>query len=327
MTSRPHRFLQYLQEVSTLERWHEVAALEGDAAGGRRPLGTVEVVAPGRTLREIQRGIRLVLKWVVRLLYVSPLLLVVRSVLRRVVDQAAADMTTVGFVVVVVCFFALLNLYIVWSVIVHLRSAGRFTVRTPFGDAGEDRTGLFQPQPRGEQAGNIRVRGVVAHVEPAVHGADDVIRDLWVIGERSPWRLIEATDFAVLVEGERPVVVQLASAPLLIGAPTPTTVGAGVGRMSQGLNAVFDLGPALEGARAEARALWLALAAGDEVELVGTTRGAVADVGRFELGGKVCSLQRESARRVGAAPYRGTTSEPGTLVVSAPETPLWIRRV
>lgn len=325
MTSRPHRFLQYFKELSAGERWHEVAALEGNAAGGRRPLGTVEVVAPGRTLREVRQGIRLVMKWIVRLLYLSPLLFLVRYVLCRVADPAAADLTTVGFVSLVVCFFALLNLYIVWSVIVHLRSAGRFTVRTPFGDAGEDRTGVFQR--RGPSSGTVRVRGVVAHIEPAVHGADDVIRDLWVTGEHSPWRLTEAADFAVLVEGERPVVVQIASAPLLIAAPTPTTVRDGVARMSPGLNAVFDMAPALEGRRAEARAQWLALAAGDEVELEGTAHGAVADVGRFELGQKTCALQRESTKRIAAAPYRRSTAEPGTLVVSTPETPLWIRRV
>lgn len=326
MTSRPHRFLQYLQELTASERWHEVAALEGDAAGGRRPLGTVEVVAPGRTLREIQRGFRAVMKWLVRLLYLSPLLLLARFVVRRAVDTAAADLVTVGFVVLVVCFFAMLNVYIVWSVIVHLRSAGRLTVRTPFGDAGEDRSGLFGPQP-GVSAGNLRVRGLVAAVEPEIHGTDEVIRDLWVTGERSPWRLTEATDFAVLVEGQRPVVVQLASAPLLIGAPARTTVREGVARMSPGLNAVFDMEPALAAPRGDARAQWLALAAGDEVELVGTTRGAVPDVGRFELGQKVCSLQRESAKRTAAAPYRGSAAEPGVLVVSAPETPLWIRRV
>jgi hypothetical protein len=329
MTSRPHRFLQYLQELSTSGRWHEVAALEGNAAGGRRAVGTVEVVAPGRSLREIQRGIRLVLKWSVRALYLSPLLILARSVLRRAVDTAAGDMATVVFVVLVVGFFVLLNLYIVWSVIVHFRSTGRLAVRPPFGDAGEDRTGRFPHGAAGASnaggPGAIRVRGVVAHVEPPVHGSVDVVRDLWVIEGRAPWRLTEAADFAVLVEGERPVVVQLATAPVLIGVPARVAVVDGVERMSPGLNAVFDMAPALEVPRAGSEGQWLALAAGDEVELVGTVHGALADVGRFELGEKVCSLQREG--RTAAAPYRGAAGEPGTLVVATPETPVWIRRL
>ena len=329
MISRPHRFLQYLQELSRNERWHEVAALAGQSAGARHAVHTVEVDAPGRIVSELKSGIRLVLKSMVRALYLSPLLIIVRLLLGAS-NQYAGDMVVVGFVLLVVFFFLLLNVYIVWGVVEHFWSGskGRLGVRLPFSASGEDLTGVFsRGSPRMETGGRkvVRARGTLARVDALLPDSGLVLREFWAPDSVSPWRLTESMDFAVLVEDDRPVIVQLRSAPIVVSEPQKETVAWAVHRLSAGLNSIFDMGPATQGKRATEPAQWLTLAEGDEVELIGLAQGVIDNVGHFMLGGRSCSLNRERDQSQG--PYRGAAGgDPGTLVVCTPETPVWIQK-
>lgn len=330
MTSRPHRFLQYLQELSRNERWHEVAALEGQSAGARHAIHTVTVDSPGRVIREVKLGIRLVLKWLVRALYLSPLLVILRFLIGAW-DRYSGDMVVVGFVLLVVFFFLLLNVYIVWSVVEHFKSKskGRLGVHLPFGASGEDLTGVFSKSSSSIEARGrkpVHVRGTLRRVDALLPESGLVLREFWATDSVSPWRLTESVDFAVLVEGERPVIVQLRSAPLVVGEPRKETVAWAVHRLSAGLNAIFDMGTATKGKRAAEPVHWLTLAEGDEVELIGFSHGVIDNIGHFRLGHRSCSLNIDRDQSQG--PYRGAAGgDPGTLVVSTPETPVWIKRV
>lgn len=328
MTARPHRFLQYLQELSRNERWHEVAALAGQSAGARHAIHTVDVDSTGRAVRGIKFGIRLVLKWLVRALYLSPLLVIVRFVVGAS-NQYAGDMVVVGFVLLVVFFFLLLNVYIVWCVVEHFSSKGRLGVHLPFSASGQDLTGVFsRGSPSIESGGRkvVRVSGTLKRVDALLPESGLVLREFWATDSAAPWRLTEAVDFAVIVEDERPVIVQLRSAPIVVGAPRKETVAWAIHRLSAGLNSIFDMGPATQGKRATELAQWLTLAEGDEVELIGFSQGVIDNVGHFMLDGRSCSLRLDQEQAQG--PYRGAAAgDPGTFVVSTPEAPVWMKRL
>ncbi len=326
MNARPHRFLQYLQIITKNDLWHEVPAIDGGAAGKRRSCHTVAVEAPGRVLREIKSGIRIVIKWVTRALYISPLLIVIKLIL-GLFDQTLGDMMVVFFVLLVVCFFTLLNLYILWSVIVHVGSKGGPLVTLPFTSTGGDRREIFTRASELKVPGRdlVTLRGVVTPIDDFPIGSELVLRDLWATEGDAPWRLSEVMDFAVVAKGERPVIIRFNTAPIVIATPRKVTTCTGVDQMSAAANTVFDMAPALKGDRLSESALWLELSAGDEVEVMGYLHEEIPNVQRFELGGRLCSL--ESNRQQGHAPYRGVAGESGSMVLARPETPVWIQRV
>ena len=327
MTARPHRFLQYLQEFNKKERWHEISALGGRSAGARHTINAVAVDSPGRVLRDVKAGIRVVLKWLVRGLYLSPILIAVRFVLDAA-NPSSGDMLVVAFVLLVVSFFLIINLYIIWSVVVHFRSKGKLHVQLPFGEAGEDRTGLFAKELGEDGAMNraVKLRGVVKRVDELLPDSGLVIRDLWAAESAAPWRLVEATDFAVVANDERPMIVQLGSAPIVVASPRKETVGWAIHQLSPGVGSIFDMGPATEGERASEPVQWLTVAEGDTVEVIGFEHGTIDDVEHFMLDGRSCAVLLGEEQTHG--PYRGAaTGKPGTLVISSPETPVWIRKV
>lgn len=300
--------------------------MAGKWAGSARPIPSISCSAPGKAVRDIKAGIGAVLKWFARLLYLSPLFIGIRCAVAAATDVPTGDAVTVAYVCLVVAFFTLLNLYIVWAVIAHFRGRGRLELDVPFSDAGEDQTGIFASdvQPRGGSE-IVRYRGIVRSIGEHLPGGNDLVTDLWVVDGENPWRMTEAMEFAIVTDDDRPIVIQLETAPIMIAPVETETVTSAVARMSPGITSVFDMGPALEGERGAERAKFLKLSEGQEVEIVGTLSGGIPNVSRFELGSRVCTLNVGGQQQYD--PYRGTSGGEGIIVAATPQNPLFIRRI
>jgi hypothetical protein len=326
MRARPHRFLQYLKRQGATTQWCEIPAIAGGFAGSARASTSIRFHAPGRATREIKAGIAWVLKWLARLLYLSPLFIALRCGVASAMDRPSGDAVTVAYVCLVVAFFVLLNVYIVWSVVAHFRGRGSFELELPFSESGADQTGLFEQGAAPSSPGEIiRARGVVQNIGAFLPGGTDLLRDAWAVESENPWRIVEALDFAVVTDDERPLIVKLGSAPNVVAPPVKEMVHSALSRLSSGINSIFDMGPALSDGRGEAPAYSLSLTEGQEVEIIGTVSGGVPNVSRFELGSRVCTLDVGGHQRLD--PYRGASGGEGVILEATPDTPIWIRRL
>lgn len=318
MAGRAHRFIQYLGEGDS-PSWAEMSALDGHSVDGHsRILPWVRCERPGRFVHGVKRGIRLVIKQFARAIYISPALVLIKLIFDHV-PGVEGDWITVGFVLFVCAFFALLNLYVVWSVVEHFSSRGKWNVVAPFrSDTPED----FGRGVVGDEV--VRRQGFVARLDDPLPGSTQVIRDLWTFEGEATWRMTEAVDLAVVTEGERPLILRFNTAPMLLASPETETVGSALQRMSPGLGAVFDISSAIAGDRSQTPASFLTLGEGDEVEVIGLRHGEIPNVNHFDLAGRARSLQSSTK---GFAPYRGVSGEPGTLLIADAKAPIWLRKV
>lgn len=328
------RFLQRLQPQPTgLPRWIEVAAVDGAAPRAGQYLDIVDVQPSGRLVREIRSGIRLVLKQFVKLLYLSPLLIALKLILSQSNDFYG-DLVTVGFVMIVVVFFVVLNLYLLWSVVCHAAARRGVKVVPPFARPHGDLRSLAAETY--SRAGSNREATVepeeIVVLEGTVHPLDDtlprggqLVRDLWALEGSDPWRLTEAVDFVLETDDGEVVVCRLESAPFLIGRPTRLNVVKALGRLSKESTEVFQMGPELAERHKRNLGGWLQIERGDRVELAGAQTSYITNVEQFELDGRMCGFDRAS--KGGQAPYRGSTANPGTLVTSSTDNPLFLKKV
>ncbi len=338
MPSPIHRFYQELRpDPGGRPAWYEHPAHDGGAAHEPRPVSGVRIIPPGQGVFGVKQGIRLVIKQLVRLLYLSPLLVLswlALGLIERYVGIGAVDidrmgsLAIVGFVLLVVAFFLLLNVYIFWSVVCYGVSRRGVAVRPPFLlPRDEFEAALKTPGGRdgrdSPEADLVRIHGVLTPLDEQPSSAGSLVRDLWVLRRKEPWRATEARDFAVVRHDEPPVIVRLGSAPILVDTPRETPIRDALARMSAGID-VFPRLKNLKEQDRRHRGVWLELNPGDQVELTGRVSRSIPNVEQFELNGAARSLNLSGQRA--NAPYRGASGTPGLLVECLPDTPVMIRR-
>ena len=295
MPVQPHRFEQYLEGRGMDAAWWEECSLDGAASKEEpRSYPWVSVRLGGHGIRRVSRALRSPLKWAVRLIFLSPVLILLRAALART-NPLASDAVTVAFVALIVGFFALLCVYIALLATSYALSSRRPSVEPPTDVADADQGGISlgglklpaAALPLADQ--RITIHGRVASIGDTLPGGDGVVvRDRWVTGAAVPRREVEAVDFAVIAEGQPPAVVRLESAPLLVARPD-----------AQGGDNEGEL---------------FTLRTGQEVELVGVPDGEIVDVANFELGGRVRSLVPDEHKP--ATPYRSDAARPATRVLA-----------
>lgn len=326
MPAQPHRFFQYLEGRGYDAAWWEECALDGDApGGGPSPYPWVGVRLGGAGLRRSAMMLRAPLKWGVRAIFLSPLLILLRTSLAHTTPWAS-NLVTVAFVVLVATFFALLCLYIGLLMAAFLLSRRRPTVDPPFSDRSARNEGIAlgplkvpaAALPLADQ--RITVQGRVASLGDHLPRERELVRDQWFTQHGQPRRLIEALDFAVVAEGQKPVVVRLESAPLLVG-PAQETPAQQAPDLQQW--EPFSLPSRSTLPSRENPDTVLTLEEGQQVELMGVPSGEVVDVGSFQLGGQARTLLPEDLRPT--TPYRSDTARPATLVTATPASPVWLK--
>lgn len=319
-----HAFLQR----PTQQGCDEVSFVDGRASALRtRRTELPRVIRRGGPLEAFRNGAGVVLKNGARLVYLSPLLLVVKIVL-SVLDNPAADLVIVVFVGIVCLFFLLLNFYIVVSVIWWLggRNNASFALEAPFRDDGREAKPLLPsgaqenektpvdlgatPMPVGQV---VRARGVVKQLGPNPEGDGTIVRDAWL--RDGSFRLLEAIDFAVVGSGRLPAVVRMTDAPMVVANPTVTplssyTSGASKDTMRLAAQGGLD---AMQASEAECSILMLR--EGDEVEVVGTVVAGIDNVDGFELEGTYASVPLRSAGTFDTGtPFRDRPGGPGVIL-------------
>lgn len=327
MASRIHRFLQHLVTSREHSSWQETPALDGKLADRVHTNHSVRTEQTGKVFRGIRLGIRKVLKWSVRALYLSPLLILAKIIL-KFIDLPASEMMIVVFVLIVVSFFTLLNLYIFWSALIYLLSRKKPMIIAPFTEKGNDAERVFEEGPPAHLKTKFdpySIRGYVTKIDELLPDSNLVCRDMWVFDGDEPWRVTEAVDFAVVGDAERPAIIRVESAPLLIDKPESIPTQRGLDRMSPEFKAIFNVRDLVEAKKGQLSSSCLKLSEGDQVEILGFVEGEIPNIRQFELGNRSCSIDLKSPE--GFSPYRGASGTPGVIIKVTPQRPLWIRKI
>jgi len=319
MAAPVHSFKQYLQGRGLDAAWWEESALDGALEGGGPvPCPWVAVRLGGQGIRRFTGWLRSPLKWGVRGIFLSPLLILLRAAL-AITAPWASEVVTVAFVGLVVVFFSMLIVYVFLLASAYLMSTRRPSIEPPYSAKGAERGGislggLNLPASALPMAdARVTLRGRVTSLGDILPAGDDLlVRDLWLPGSTPPRRLTRAVDFAVVSEGQQPVVVRLESAPLLVTSEEDPSADEELAREAGS-----------DSHDPEARLL--SLRVGQEVEITGVPCDEIVNVSSFELGGRMRALMPEEGRP--AAPYRSDAARPATLVKATSSTPVWVRVV
>jgi hypothetical protein len=167
-----------------------------------------------RVARALKSAIGLLLRALGLALFASPTFAVGRFFAAAFGLPALADLFVVAFVLLVVAFFGVLNLFVLASFMVW--AIRRFTYR-PALVPPHPSAALPSAPPVTERSAlgdRVLARGTVVALQPRAEQGP-VLRDAWSETERRT----EADDFAIRRgRGEAPVVVRLETAPLVLGA-------------------------------------------------------------------------------------------------------------
>jgi hypothetical protein len=326
----PHVHHVFLQRTTT-EGCEERSFLDGRSNDVRaQRVDAPYVVRRRGTLERVRGGVAWLLKNAARLVYVSPALLIVKVIL-KLFDDAMSDLTIVIFVLIVVLFFAVLNLYLFVSILWWLvgRAPQPFSLKPPFDADGREELPLLDlgdltdvgdaPLPAGRL---VRARGAIVRLGPNSAGDGTVVHDLW--DEGLGLRLTECIDFAVVGQGRIPVVLRLSSAPIVIAKPEPIHLDA---YLSQATPETARLVRQEHGEAANkpAPCALLTLREGDEVEVIGGVTGNIDNVDNFELEGTYASVPLHAEQGDGgASPFRDKPGGPGLMIA---EGVILIRKV
>ena len=256
--------------------------------------GTSHAIVERATgLGALFEGVKTLLRIASRAVYVFPALALVKLVWRG----EGSDLITLVFVFVVVAFFSLLALFLALFPIVGPRSSRsrqrRFAPPATLDDAAA-RLGLDAPVSglpvalggTLEGAPPLRLRGTLRRLDPrgAAPGRD-LLCDTWGSDLK---RVVEGVHFTLAV-GDVPIVIELGTSPLCVGAYTARA----------------------DGTRS------LTFRDGDRVELIATGYRTVDDIEQIDVGGQHWSPS------VGGDAYRhGRTA--GLHVVCRAATPVVI---
>lgn len=334
-----HAFLQGVTPVGCEEK----SFVDGrvNAIRVRAVEGPHVVRKPG-ALERLRGAAGFLLKNAARLIYLAPILVALKLVL-LFVDERMSDLVVVGFVALVVTFFALLNAYILVSVFWWLfgRDRASFELKPPFDEDGRGDLPLLAeggptdvesvPLPLGELA---RARGRLVRLGPnregdgAVLSDLSVLCDLWAEGEPG-FRLTEAVDFAVVGRGRIPAVVRVALAPSVVAKPTKARLGDYASLVTAATARLFEeagIKPR-DPLIAASECSLITLREGDEVEVIGRVTGHIENVDGFELEGTYASVPLPADERDGGStPFRDRPGGQGVLIGDASSPPVLIRR-
>jgi hypothetical protein len=237
------------------------------------------------------RGVRYALRAASRLLYVTPVLVVVKLVFWAMGD-ARGDLVIVPFVVVVLAFFVTLIVFVFGTAAWWIASdgAGVLTLSPPFSSAGapleEDAPEALPGALDAPVGARVCVSGTVTRLAP---DQDDVIvRDFWGHGEE-PWRGTMIAPFAVRVDGREDalVVVQCRQrSPLVIARPREVNATAFLDSLDAGARGAFaQLGGKPHGARGRAsEGPLVEVREGDTVEVMGIVASRFDNLRALDLG-------------------------------------------
>jgi hypothetical protein len=279
--------------------------VRGSSAADERivPLSPTHVrVVPSARLR-LYGGATTLLRLLARGIYLFPVLLVAKVAL-LVADSWYGDLITVAFVVLVVAFFAVLAATLLLHLLVGPRSerAARTTFRLDLPEVGDHERIL------GMSAHPKRYRGLV---QAGLAPGQPVISDQWLERDGMVWRLFEGRCFAVVAEGETPVVVDLAACPVLLGPYVDTRAEPSAAALVLA-RSLADLGEA-SGARCELRQ-------GDLVEVLAAD---AQPLDRLEDERLAAVLSTTGER----GPYRAGGDAGAIVVRSTLEQPAVLRRI
>lgn len=270
-----------LQRVSVFE-WDGVALNEirEGALARARPHGGL-IVERVRASERVRSAVGRVLRWLGAVLLVSPLLIVPKLLIPSSA-RWISDAITVGFVCVVVLFFATLNLFFVVSLVWWMR---RGATGSRFATPEEVRGRTVTPE--GANAGaRVSVEGVVVPIFPA-----EVVLRRADLRDTALRFVIEASTFAVVPNEGTPVIVSRTAIPVFDGSGDED----GVSRaLSSTALALARPDEALRAERWELRA-------GERVSIEGVVSRVVENADRFDIDGEPASLPREGQAD---APYR-----------------------
>lgn len=266
--------------------------VDGRPLPGTTAESSVFVGKSGAWSRRLTHAVGLWLKWSVRLIVLSPVLVIAAIWVGAI--------AVVPFVLAVASAALAFNLYFVIAAIRHLRERSHVR-RLPFGRRGADLLGLFRDP---ESA----IVGKVTRLAPA---EDPLVwREVWTRGGVRPLRAAEGDDFAILPDdGSAPIVVRLEAPPILLGVPE-TDVDASA--LTASLRHAAGL--------TDERLYTLTLREGASVALFHDVSTEIPRLDHIELGGSI--------RRLGSrpdSPYRGSAQERGRLARSTDGAPLRIR--
>lgn len=271
-----------LQRVSVFQ-W-EAGALHETREGALArtvPHRAIIVEVRGASDR-LRNAVGRVLRWSGATLMLSPVLILPKLLVPSS-SRWISDAMTVGFVCVVVTFFATLNLYFMVSFVWWFR---RGASGSRFATADEMRAPAVNP--KGASVGaRVSVEGVVVPIFPG----DFVLRRIDMRAEELSF-VVEASTFAVVPKNEgTPVVVSRNAIPWFDGDGVESDVP----------TALSTTALALARADLTVRAERFEVRAGDRVTLEGVVSKVIENADRFEVDGEGASLPHEGQENT---PYR-----------------------
>lgn len=287
-------------------------------------------------------GFKSVIRGLVKGLYLFPLLLAVKFFF-WIVGNPIGDYISIAFVALVVITFFLISILVLLYPFVGPPSARQRKVNLdlvlPERGAAKDalaRAQVNRVKPRQaleltesgtRQAGSgpVRLRGRVS-VGVGDEPGEPVLQESWAENEGVVASLCAARTFALVVEGQPPIVVDLQAAPWMVGeygaaspwpeieAPVATRLEAWLKSRSKG---TFDLATVASSAACVIRV-------GDEVEVIAWDWERAPNQDDLTVRGRGFSL----AQSVGPnAPYRSGHARPALIVRSTPSAPAILRVV
>jgi hypothetical protein len=285
----------------------------------------------------VYAGVKAVARLLVVVLWLFPVLLVAKLVL-RLVGLWYGDLITLAFVLLVVALFGCLSLLALLHLLAGSRSqrGTNATVRfaAPKSDVLAAARRLGRPLPRaqpdlpqlatapGQSGRPISLSGVVVAGKD-VPGAEPLVREQWHESSGRLVRTVEAYSFAVVAEGQPTVVVELQAAPTLVGRyrDSPAAEGAFARPPTR-------LAPLLAFAAeqkapigADSAVASAELVAGQRVEILAYASEPVPRLEELRVAGRPLMLAAEHS----AGPYRSGDSAPAVLIRCDAQTPLLVR--
>ncbi len=293
---------------------HKVFLLQAELRGSRAVamervvarapgVGTsLACVAPGAravavlgAAQRFKEGLGRLLKQAARLLYVSPALLILAPISRSVHPSAPAYLLA-AFVIAVVIFFALFDLFLVAAMIAWARRnrGTHVSIKRP---QLSDSAGTPTTVAPGMMHRLVRCVGRATLLST---GSGPILRAAaWSSGP--PMELVECSTFAVVLDEGTPVVVQHLHTPEVIFPPDPAA-------------APEPSSLALAG-RDDVPEASVVIREGDRVEVQGVVGAFLENTAHFDVDGVTSGVPRPGGDD--DDPYRGGPGVPGLLLTDA----------
>jgi len=309
--------------------------------GRHIPLPSLYFKQRSRGLLLIFRGLKRLMRLLVKAIYLFPALLVAKVILWTL-DIQAGDLITLVFVILVVLFFGLLALLGLLFPLVGPRSKRKSNLKFDLEGADLDR-GLawmklrrLKPTPAArlralcstrapKKQKPIRLRGRLHLCTRDTLPDGLLLSESWVEQDQHIARLMAGRLFVLMEPDQPPVVIVAEIGCWLVGRRNHGPVSFELGEQARHRvqNWLQRKSGDLIPLEAFSEGQGLALLPGDEVEVIASRYEAVPDMDTLVLHGhKVILPEPDSAAD---SPYRSMSVQPGLLLRGHPSAPLIIR--